>query len=107
MRIFNLTDHFTDKHIESYLRIFKDDYMNTHINILEAKIYEGREYLEFKFIIHDDSKEAIPESNEKYLESIFDYKEYALDNDALIEDISLDKLLPEFGISNIEFKLTF
>lgn len=107
MRIINLTEYLSKEDILENLRVLKDDYLNNYINILGIIIYEGTQHLEFELLIQDESEEVIPDDAKEYLDKIFDYNEYADDNDALIENCRLEKVLPEFGISNIKFKLTF
>lgn len=99
MKIINLTKSFRDKDIEERLNILKDIYLSTDINILEARVYEGINYLGFELLIHDTS-------DKKYIGSSLEAWHHNPYEGNSIHNLSFNKLLPEYGISKLSFELS-
>lgn len=100
MRIINRTNSFRDSDIEKRLSILKDLYLSTDIDIIEANVYQGINYLGFELLIYDTS-------DKKYIGSSLEAWHHNPYEGNSIHNISFNKLLPEYGISKLSFEISF
>lgn len=99
MKLINRTDSFRDSDIEKRLSILKDLYLSTDIDIIEANVYQGINYLRFELLIYDTS-------DKKYIRSSLEAWHHNPYEGYSIHNIFFNKLLPEYGISKLSFEIS-
>lgn len=116
----NNSSLFDTESIREQVNIMQQDYMNTNLHILQATVKdltstipseETRDYLLddviYDLLIWDSSEEPLPKNHIEYLNQVFDYSDYAGDNDCIPNNVGIEMISESDKLYHIHLVLHF
>lgn len=106
----NTPVYLDNESIQEQINTIKEEYMNSNIQILKVTATQAilkEDILLYELLIWDSSEETISTTPEEYLNLIFDYKDYAIDNDCTEVHAKIEIISKEEKLSKISLSLTF